>query len=113
MITTKDTKVHKVNPLVETPSFPPIFRFIKYFLTNKNLFNQTKPQFISVAFLLLFINKKGNKMFGNLGATEILIIIGVISLLFGAKRIPEIAKSIGKGIHDFKKEIKSIEEITK
>jgi sec-independent protein translocase protein TatA len=52
-------------------------------------------------------------MLGNLGATEILLIVVVISLLFGAKRIPEIAKGIGKGIHDFKKEIKSIEEITK
>jgi sec-independent protein translocase protein TatA len=53
------------------------------------------------------------KMFGNLGFTELLIIVGVITLLFGAKRIPEIARGIGKGIHDFKKEIKSIEEITK
>jgi sec-independent protein translocase protein TatA len=52
-------------------------------------------------------------MFGNLGATEILLIVAVITLLFGAKRIPEIAKGIGKGIHDFKKEIKSVEEITK
>jgi len=52
-------------------------------------------------------------MFGNLGFTELLIIVGVITLLFGAKRIPEIARGIGKGIHDFKKEIKSIEEITK
>ncbi|MFZ5947151.1 MAG: twin-arginine translocase TatA/TatE family subunit [Stygiobacter sp.] len=52
-------------------------------------------------------------MFGNLGFTEILLIVGVITLLFGTKRIPEIAKGIGKGIHDFKKEIKSIEESTK
>ena len=52
-------------------------------------------------------------MFGNLGATEILLIVATITILFGAKRIPEIAKGIGKGIHDFKKEIKSIEDITK
>ncbi len=51
-------------------------------------------------------------MFSNLGATEILIVVGVIALLFGAKRITEIAKGIGKGIHEFKKEAKSIEEIT-
>lgn len=51
-------------------------------------------------------------MFGNFGLTEILIVVGVLALLFGAKRIPEIAKGIGKGIHDFKKEVKSIEEIT-
>jgi sec-independent protein translocase protein TatA len=53
------------------------------------------------------------KMFANFGATEIIIIIVVIALLFGAKRIPEIAKGIGKGIHDFKKEIKSTKDITK
>lgn len=52
-------------------------------------------------------------MFANFGATEIIIIIVVIALLFGAKRIPEIAKGIGKGIHDFKKEIKSTKDITK
>jgi sec-independent protein translocase protein TatA len=53
------------------------------------------------------------KMFGNFGAAEIIIIVGVIALLFCAKRIPEIAKGIGKGIYDFKKEIKSLEDITK
>lgn len=52
-------------------------------------------------------------MFGNIGATEIIIIVGVIALLFGAKRIPEIAKGIGKGIRDFKKEVKSIEQDVK
>lgn len=52
-------------------------------------------------------------MFGSIGFSEILIIVLIISILFGAKRIPEIAKGIGKGIRDFKKEIKSIEEITK
>lgn len=49
-------------------------------------------------------------MFGNLGSTEILLIALVVLLLFGAKRLPELAKGIGKGIKDFKKEIKSIEE---
>jgi len=36
-------------------------------------------------------------MFGNLGIGELLIIMVVILLLFGAKRIPEIAGSMGKG----------------
>jgi sec-independent protein translocase protein TatA len=47
-------------------------------------------------------------MFGNLGSTEILLIALVVLLLFGAKRLPDIAKGIGKGIKDFKKEISSI-----
>lgn len=44
-------------------------------------------------------------MFGNLGVTELVIIMVVILLLFGAKRIPEIAGSMGKGIREFKKNI--------
>ena len=44
-------------------------------------------------------------MFGNLGFPELMIIMVVILLLFGAKRIPEIAGSMGKGIKEFKKNI--------
>jgi sec-independent protein translocase protein TatA len=44
-------------------------------------------------------------MFGNLGIGELLIIMVVILLLFGAKRIPEIAGSMGKGIREFKKNV--------
>ncbi len=44
-------------------------------------------------------------MFGNLGMPEILLIMLVVLLLFGAKRIPEIAASMGKGIREFKKNI--------
>ena len=44
-------------------------------------------------------------MFGNLGFGELLIIMIVILLLFGAKRIPEIAGSLGKGIREFKKNV--------
>lgn len=52
-------------------------------------------------------------MFGILGFTEILLIGAIIILLFGSKRVPEIAKGIGKGIHNFKKEIRSIEKNNK
>lgn len=45
-------------------------------------------------------------MFGNLGFTEILIILLVLVLLFGAKRIPEIGASIGKGLKEFKRGLK-------
>jgi sec-independent protein translocase protein TatA len=44
-------------------------------------------------------------MFGNLGFGELLIIMIVILLLFGAKRIPEIAGSMGKGIREFKRNV--------
>ena len=50
---------------------------------------------------------------GNLGFPEILIIMVIILLLFGAKRIPEIAGSMGKGIKEFKKNInEATREIT-
>ena len=39
---------------------------------------------------------------GSLGTTEIIIIFLVVLLVFGAKRIPEIARGLGKGIREFK-----------
>ena len=42
-------------------------------------------------------------MFGGIGMQEMLLIFLVILLLFGAKRIPDIAHSLGKGIREFKK----------
>ncbi|MBU1927776.1 twin-arginine translocase TatA/TatE family subunit [bacterium] len=38
--------------------------------------------------------------------TELLLIFGIIILLFGAKKIPDLAKGIGKGIKNFKAEMK-------
>jgi sec-independent protein translocase protein TatA len=43
--------------------------------------------------------------FGNLGFGEILVILVIVLLLFGAKRIPEIAGSVGKGINEFKRNL--------
>ena len=40
---------------------------------------------------------------------ELLLIFGIVVLLFGAKKIPDLAKGIGKGIKDFKKEMKEDE----
>jgi sec-independent protein translocase protein TatA len=42
---------------------------------------------------------------GNLGFTEIMIIVLVVLLLFGAKRLPEVGASIGKGIREFKRNL--------
>jgi sec-independent protein translocase protein TatA len=43
------------------------------------------------------------KTMGNLGATEILLILLVVVLLFGGKKIPEMMKGIGQGMKEFKK----------
>jgi len=48
--------------------------------------------------------------FGGLGGWEILLILMVLLIFFGAKRIPELARGLGKGIREFKdatREIKS------
>ncbi len=44
-------------------------------------------------------------MFGGIGPEKILLLAVVVLLLFGAKRIPEIGSSFGKGIREFKKSI--------
>lgn len=60
-------------------------------------------------------------MIGGLGAQELLLIFLAVLLLFGAKRIPDIAQGLGKGIREFKGALKetqnelkkSTDEITK
>ncbi|MDI9355875.1 MAG: twin-arginine translocase TatA/TatE family subunit [Chitinophagaceae bacterium] len=45
---------------------------------------------------------QGILFLGGLGAWEVILILGVFVLLFGAKKIPELARGIGKGIREFK-----------
>ncbi len=47
---------------------------------------------------------------GNLGFTEIMIILLVVLLLFGARRLPEVGASIGKGIREFKRSLTDTQE---
>jgi sec-independent protein translocase protein TatA len=42
-------------------------------------------------------------MFKNLGAFELLIIVAIVLLLFGGKKIPELMRGLGKGMNEFKK----------
>ncbi len=49
-------------------------------------------------------------MFQGIGTWEILLIFLVALLLFGAKRIPEIAKGLGKGITEFKRAVKDVKD---
>jgi len=43
------------------------------------------------------------KQMGNFGATEIILILLVVVLLFGGRKIPELMKGIGQGMKEFKK----------
>jgi sec-independent protein translocase protein TatA len=49
-------------------------------------------------------------MFGNLGTTEILLIMLFVLIFFGAKKIPDLAQSLGKGIREFRKAARDIQE---
>jgi len=49
-------------------------------------------------------------MFGNIGTGEILIILLIVLIFFGAKKIPDLAQGLGKGIREFRKAAKDIQE---
>ena len=47
---------------------------------------------------------------GRIGTTEILIILGIVLLFFGGKKIPELMKGLGSGVKEFKKAAKGEEQ---
>jgi sec-independent protein translocase protein TatA len=51
-----------------------------------------------------------NVMFGlfNLGGGEIILILALVLILFGAKKLPELAKGLGTGIKEFKKATREV-----
>jgi sec-independent protein translocase protein TatA len=46
----------------------------------------------------------------SIGMPELLVILGVAVLLFGGKKIPEVAKGLGEGIRNFKQSLKGEEK---
>jgi len=48
--------------------------------------------------------------FGNIGFMELMVILVIVLVLFGARRVPEIGASIGKGIREFKKNISDADQ---
>ncbi|NVO18616.1 MAG: twin-arginine translocase TatA/TatE family subunit [Bacteroidetes bacterium] len=50
---------------------------------------------------------------GKLGPTEILLILAIVLLLFGGKKIPELMKGLGKGVKNFKDGMKDDDEESK
>ena len=47
-------------------------------------------------------------MFENIGGTELLVILFVVFIFFGPKKLPEIGKNLGKGIREFKNAMRDI-----
>ncbi len=48
--------------------------------------------------------------FLNIGNTELIIILVIILLLFGAKKLPELARGLGKSMQEFKKATREVED---
>jgi sec-independent protein translocase protein TatA len=48
--------------------------------------------------------------FGNIGFMELMVILVIVLVLFGARRVPEIGASIGKGIREFKRNINEADQ---
>jgi len=51
---------------------------------------------------------------GNLGATEILLILFIVLLLFGAKKLPELARGLGRSLEEFRRAARDVrDEVTR
>jgi sec-independent protein translocase protein TatA len=63
--------------------------------------------------LALAVEDRGLKevfMFGSLGPTELILILLIVIIIFGARKLPELGKSVGEGIKNFKKSMRAGEE---
>ena len=50
------------------------------------------------------------QMAGMIGGTEIIVILLIVLILFGGRKIPELMKGLGKGIREYKKAVKGVED---
>lgn len=55
-------------------------------------------------------HREGVHVFGRIGIQEILIILVVLVFLFGAKKIPELARGLGLGVKEFRKGLKDLQD---
>lgn len=61
-------------------------------------------------FISIQVSKKKKEMFGNIGFPELLIILAVALLIFGPKKLPEVGRSIGRALREFRKTSDEIKE---
>jgi len=60
--------------------------------------------------LSIQVSKEKKKMFGNIGLPELLIILAIALLIFGPKKLPEVGRSIGRALREFRKTSDEIKE---
>ena len=56
-----------------------------------------------------YSNQNHKTYMGGIGTTEILLIFGVVLIFFGAKKLPELARGMGKAIREFKDATKEVQ----
>jgi sec-independent protein translocase protein TatA len=49
-------------------------------------------------------------LFGPIGPTELILVLLIVVIIFGARRLPELGKSLGEGIRNFRKSFSSKEK---
>lgn len=49
-------------------------------------------------------------MFGSLGVSELMVIMLIVLLLFGPKKLPELARGLGKGLNEFKRAAQDVKD---
>jgi sec-independent protein translocase protein TatA len=59
--------------------------------------------FVFVRSIVKFVESLTTTTMGKIGITEILLILFIIVLLFGGRKIPELMKGVGQGMKEFKK----------
>lgn len=69
-------------------------------------------QYIAIKGMTMTLSAYTSSMlaFWSLGPWEIVIIVLAILLLFGGKKLPELARGLGKGLREFKKELKGTKD---
>lgn len=49
----------------------------------------------------------------NIGGPEIIVILVIVVILFGGKKIPELMRGLGKGVKEYKKAVNEVDEVVK
>jgi len=57
-----------------------------------------------------FCVKEATFMWGSIGPAELILLMFIILLVFGSKRLPELARGIGKGVRQFNQAIEDVKE---